>query len=67
MQSRCGKTFDDTLNFYHRYYDSSAPIPFLLIETWNDYEEGTAIERRTVTNCSNGNNGAGQPAAQKGN
>jgi hypothetical protein len=22
-----------------------------LIETWNDYEEGTAIERRTATDC----------------
>jgi len=51
MQSRCGKTFDDTLNFSHRYYDSANPVPFLLIETWNDYEEGTAIERRTAANC----------------
>ncbi len=53
MQSRCGKTFDDTLNFYHHFYDSSDPIPFMLIETWNDYEEGTAIEHRTMTNCNN--------------
>jgi len=66
MQSRCGKTFDDTLNFYHRYYDSSAPIPFLLIETWNDYEEGTAIERRTVTNCGDGHDRTGQSLVQKG-
>jgi len=49
MQSACGKTLDQTLNFYQRYYDSSKPLPFLLIETWNDYEEGTAIERRTAT------------------
>lgn len=54
MQSRCGKTFEDTLNFYHRFYDDSNPLPFLLIETWNDYEEGTAIEQRTVTDCSEG-------------
>jgi hypothetical protein len=51
MQSACGKTLDDTLNFYQRYYDSSKPLPFLLIETWNDYEEGTAIERRSATDC----------------
>ncbi|MFY9947648.1 MAG: hypothetical protein WAK27_03065 [Candidatus Sulfotelmatobacter sp.] len=51
MQSACGKTLDETLNFYQRYYDNSKPLPFLLIETWNDYEEGTAIERRTETNC----------------
>jgi len=53
MQSDCGKTLDETLNFYQRYYDSSKPLPFLLIETWNDYEEGTAVERRTATDCGN--------------
>jgi hypothetical protein len=45
MDQRCGKTFEDTLNMYHHHYDESNPIPFLLIATWNDYEEGTAIER----------------------
>jgi hypothetical protein len=52
IQNGCGKTLDETLNFYERYYDSSHPLPFLLIETWNDYEEGTAIEQRSATNCS---------------
>ena len=52
IQNGCGKTLDETLNYYERYYDSSHPLPFLLIETWNDYEEGTAIEQRTATNCS---------------
>ncbi len=51
MQSRCGKTFDDTLHLYGRYYDESRPLPFLLIETWNDYEEGTAIERLNFSQC----------------
>jgi hypothetical protein len=51
MQSRCGKTLDETLNFYQRYYDGANPPPFTLIETWNDYEEGTAVERRTEVNC----------------
>ncbi len=61
MQSDCGKTLDETLNFYQRYYDSSKPLPFLLIETWNDYEEGTAIERRSATNCGDdGRAGQGQ-------
>jgi hypothetical protein len=55
IDMRCGKTFDETLNFYHRYYDSSNPIPFLLIETWNDYEEGTAIERLNTAACSDQN------------
>jgi hypothetical protein len=52
MQSRCGQTLDDTMDFYRRYYDDSGSLPFLLIETWNDYEEGTAIERLTTANCN---------------
>jgi hypothetical protein len=59
MQSACGKTLDETLNFYQRYYDNSKPLPFLLIETWNDYEEGTAIEHRSATDC--GNEGSASP------
>ncbi len=51
MQSRCGKTFDDTLHLYDRYYDSANPLPFILIETWNDYEEGTAVEHGTAAGC----------------
>jgi hypothetical protein len=51
MQRRCGKTLEDTLALYHRYYDESHPLPFLLIETWNDYEEGTAIERSNSADC----------------
>lgn len=51
MESRCGKTFDETLRLYDRYYDSSNPLPFLMIETWNDYEEGTAIEHGTTAGC----------------
>ncbi len=44
MDARCGKTFDDTLRLFRRYHDHSNPLPFLLVITWNDYEEGTAIE-----------------------
>jgi hypothetical protein len=49
MDARCGKTFDDALALYRRYYDRERPLPFLMIETWNDYEEGTAIERGYAT------------------
>lgn len=45
MDQRCGKTFQETLNVYHRHYDRSRPLPFLVLATWNDYEEGTAVER----------------------
>jgi hypothetical protein len=51
MQSRCGRTFEDTLSLYRRYYDSATALPYLLVETWNDYEEGTAIENRVANAC----------------
>jgi hypothetical protein len=44
MDARCGETFDETLRLFRRYYDKSNPLEFLLVITWNDYEEGTAIE-----------------------
>lgn len=43
MDRRCGKTFEDTLQLF-REYDAIHPMPFLMIATWNDYEEGTEIE-----------------------
>jgi len=45
MDRRCGKTFEETLKLYRRYYGPEHPLPFLLIATWNDHEEGTAIEQ----------------------
>lgn len=45
MSERCGATFADTMRLSQDYSPSSHPLPFLLIATWNDYEEGTAIER----------------------
>ena len=45
MSYRCGRTFTDSMRLFRRYYDQQRPLPFLMIETWNDYEEGTAIER----------------------
>ena len=44
IDRRCGKTLEDTLRTFKERDDSAHPMPFLLIETWNDYEEGTAIE-----------------------
>ena len=44
MDSRCGRTFEDSLRVFRRYYDNDHPLPFLMVVTWNDYEEGTAIE-----------------------
>jgi hypothetical protein len=45
MDRRCGRTFEQTLQYYRRYHSDKNPLPFLLIATWNDHEEGTAIER----------------------
>jgi hypothetical protein len=45
ISPRCGKTFEDTLRMFRAYYSDSRPLPFLMIDTWNDYEEGTAIEK----------------------
>ena len=51
ISPRCGKTFEDSLRLFRRYYNENNPLPFLMIETWNDYEEGTAIER-VLGRCS---------------
>jgi hypothetical protein len=47
---RCGKTFEDVLRIYRKYYGSDNASPYLLVETWNDYEEGTDVER-SITHC----------------
>jgi hypothetical protein len=44
ISARCGKTFSDTLSMW-RQRSADHSMPFLLIATWNDYEEGTAIEK----------------------
>jgi hypothetical protein len=54
MDRRCGATFEDTLKMFHRYDDPEHPMPFMMIATWNDYEEGTQIETG-VSDCHGGN------------
>lgn len=49
MDARCGKTFEESLRVFRRYFDNQHQLPFLMIETWNDYEEGTAIEAGYAT------------------
>lgn len=53
IANRCGRTFEDGLKVFRRYYTTDNAPPFLLIETWNDYEEGTAIERG-INHCNPG-------------
>ncbi len=47
---RCGKTFEDVLRVFRKYYGSQNAAPYLLVETWNDYEEGTDVER-SIGHC----------------
>jgi hypothetical protein len=72
MSARCGQTFRDTFNFWRKYVPADQPIPFILIATWNDYEEGTDIEPGIPT-CGNApqvhslkNEEQNAPAAQNG-
>jgi hypothetical protein len=51
IDGRCGRTFDDTLQLF-RYYNQFETMPFLMIATWNDYEEGTAIESGASHKCA---------------
>jgi hypothetical protein len=50
ISARCGKTFTDTFNFWRKDFPANEPPPFLMLETWNDHEEGTAIEGG-IPNC----------------
>lgn len=49
IDPRCGQTFTDTLNLWRSDFPPNDPFPFLMIETWNDYEEGSAVERGIPT------------------
>jgi hypothetical protein len=45
MSRRCGQTLADTMKLQRQYSTVEHLQPFMLIATWNDYEEGSAIER----------------------
>jgi hypothetical protein len=55
MAYRCGKTFEETLRIFRHAYGGQNPPPYLLVITWNDYEEGTDIERG-IGHCRPGHN-----------
>lgn len=44
ISARCGQTFADTSNLWREYFPPDDLLPFVMIETWNDHEEGTSIE-----------------------
>lgn len=67
ISARCGQTYTDTFNFWRKDFPPGEVPPFVMVETWNDHEEGTAIEDGLPT-CGPGqqrersNNQAQSPA-----
>jgi hypothetical protein len=45
ISARCGQTYKDGFDLWKKFFPPGQVIPFILIETWNDYEEGSAIEQ----------------------
>jgi hypothetical protein len=43
---------------WHKYFPPGDLLPFVMIETWNDHEEGTAVEDG-IPSCGPG----GQPVS----
>jgi hypothetical protein len=60
MSQRCGATFTDTMKLGQEYFPPTRPLPFVLIATWNDYEEGTAVERGLQKCKGGGSDNSGQ-------
>lgn len=50
IQQNCGHTWLQTFSEVGKYYSGSNQLPAIQVATWNDYEEGTAIEPG-IDNC----------------
>ena len=50
VQPRCGETWLDTFREIGKFYSANNQLPALQIVTWNDYDEGTAMEMG-IDNC----------------
>jgi hypothetical protein len=44
ISARCGQTYGDTIGLWRKFFPADQTIPFMMIGTWNDYEEGSEIE-----------------------
>jgi hypothetical protein len=49
IAARCGQTLTDTVKLWQQHQADNY-MPYLLLATWNDYEEGTALENGSF-NC----------------
>jgi hypothetical protein len=50
VDQQCGQRWLATFAEASSYYSASQPLPYMQLVTWNDYEEGTAIESG-IDNC----------------
>jgi hypothetical protein len=50
IDQHCGQTWLQTFSDVGKFYSSGNQLPAMQIATWNDYEEGTAIEPG-IDNC----------------
>jgi PKD domain len=50
IDQNCGQTWIQSLKEIGKFYSSSNQLPILQVPTWNDYEEGTALETG-IDNC----------------
>ncbi len=50
IDQECGQTWLQSFSEVGKFYSSSNQLPAMQIATWNDYEEGTAIEPG-IDNC----------------
>src|SRR5260370_27160228 len=50
INQHCGQTWLQTFSEVEKFYSSGNHLPAMQIATWNDYEEGTAIEPG-IDNC----------------
>jgi len=50
IDQRCGRTWVETFTLINEYVERGGALPFLIVPTWNDYEEGTEIESG-IDNC----------------
>ncbi|HEY3705929.1 MAG TPA: hypothetical protein VGL22_12755 [Terracidiphilus sp.] len=57
ISARCGQTYRDTFDYWRKVFPNDPP-PFVIVETWNDHEEGTDVEGG-IPNCNK--NGSGSP------
>ena len=46
----CGQAWQQTFSEIGKFYSNGEQLPAIQIATWNDYEEGTAIEPG-IDNC----------------